>query len=66
MSVQVLGHVAETARVAPLDWYKKTAAEVGGARLRQWAVAASLAVGVPLGLLLIGRASSWLSYPFPH
>jgi hypothetical protein len=66
MTVHVLGHIAETARIAPLDWYKKTAEQVGRAKLRQWAVAASVAAGVPLGLLLLGRASSWLSHPFPH
>jgi len=67
LAVHVLGHIVETARVAPLDWYKKTAAEVEGARLRQWAVAASVALGVPLGLLLLGKAHTWLSaHPFPH
>lgn len=67
MAVHVLGHLAETARVAPLDWYKKTAAEVEGARLRQWAAAASVALGVPLGLLLLGKAHGWLgAHPLPH
>lgn len=65
MTVHVLGHIAETARLAPLDWYKRTARQVRGARLRQWAVAASLAVGIPLGLLLLGRAHTWFGATVP-
>ncbi len=61
MTVHVLGHVLETARVAPRDWYDRARSDVAGARLRQWVVAASVASGVPLGLLLMGRAGPWLA-----
>jgi hypothetical protein len=62
MTIHVLGHVLETARLAPLDWARRTRSEVQGASARQWAVAASLAGGALLGLLSIGAAHSYL----PH
>ncbi len=61
MTLHVLGHLLETARLAPRDWYERTRADVSGARLRQWTVALSVAAGVPLGLLLMGRAGPWLA-----
>jgi hypothetical protein len=66
MTVHVLGHIVETARLAPLDWLNRSHADIAGARWRQWAVAASMALGAPLGLLLMGRASSWFLQPFFH
>lgn len=59
MSAHVLGHLVETARLAPRDWARRSRAEIAGARLRQWVVASSLVVGVPLGILAMGRAGSW-------
>ena len=66
MVFHVLGHLVETARLAPRDWLDRAHADIAGARWRQWAVAASVAIGVPLGLLLIGRANSWFGSPFFH
>ena len=66
MVFHVLGHLVETAQLAPRDWVGRAHADIAGARLRQWAVAASVALGVPLGLLLMGRASSWFAQPFFH
>lgn len=66
MVVHVLGHLLETARLAPLDWLGRTHADIAGARWRQWAVAISVAVGIPLGLLLMSRASSWFGQPLFH
>lgn len=63
MTVHVVGHIAETARLAPLDWMKRARADVKGAAWRQWAVAGSIALGVPLGLLLLGQASTWFNGP---
>lgn len=63
MTVHVVGHIVETARLAPRDWARRTAADVQGARLRQWTVTASVAVGIPLGLLLLSRASNWFNQP---
>jgi hypothetical protein len=59
MTVHVLGHVLETARVAPRDWMRRTRRGVTGAGLRQWTIAASLVVGLLPGLLVLGRAAPW-------
>jgi len=59
MVVHVLGHIRDTARLAPRDWMKRTQADISGAGLRQWAVAGSVALGIPLGILLMSRAGSW-------
>jgi hypothetical protein len=64
MTLHVLGHLADTARLAPRDWTDRARLDVAGAGLRRWAVAASVAAGLPVGLLLMGRASSWSGPPF--
>jgi hypothetical protein len=61
VAVHVLGHLLETARLAPLDWARRTRRDVAGARARQWAVAGSVAVGLPLGLLMLPRVGPWLA-----
>jgi hypothetical protein len=66
MVFHVLGHVLDTARLAPRDWVNKAHADIAGARLRQWTVAASVALGAPLGLLLMGRANTWFGQPLFH
>jgi len=63
MASHVLGHLVETARVAPRDWLRRTRADVAGAGARQWAVAASLGLGAVLGALLVGRAAGWPVHP---
>jgi hypothetical protein len=60
MTIHVLGHLADTARLGPRDWYGRTRREVRGAGIRQWAVVTSVVVGVFLGLLLAGRTGRWL------
>ncbi len=59
MALHVLGHARDTARLAPLDWYGRTRRQVAGAGLRQWTIAAALAVGFMLGALFLGRASQF-------
>jgi hypothetical protein len=61
MTVHVLGHLAETARLAPRDWMRSTRRQVTGASARQWTIAASLIAGVLLGLLLLGRVAPYLA-----
>jgi hypothetical protein len=61
MAVHVLGHLAETARLAPLDWVYRTRSQVAHASARQWALVASLAVGLLLGVAMIGPASHFLT-----
>ncbi|HET9058275.1 MAG TPA: hypothetical protein VFN61_00015 [Acidimicrobiales bacterium] len=64
MTVHVLGHIAETARIAPRDWVRST--RQPGAGARHWLVALSVAAGVPLGLAFMGRASWWLGNVHLH
>jgi hypothetical protein len=59
MTVHVLGHLLDTARVAPRDWVHRTRRSVTGAGLRQWTIAASLVAGLLLGLLVLGRTAPW-------
>ena len=61
MTIHILGHVMDTARLAPHDWLRSTRRDVAGAGLRQWAIASSLVVGVLLGFLIVGRVGPWLA-----
>ncbi len=61
MAIHVLGHIADTASLAPRDWMRRTRREVGGAGLRRWTIASSLAVGVLLGVLFVGRVGPWVA-----
>ncbi|HVA08571.1 MAG TPA: hypothetical protein VNG12_17700 [Acidimicrobiales bacterium] len=60
MAVHVLGHLAETATLAPRDWVGRTRREVAGAGLRQWALAASLALGLVLAFMVVPSVGPWL------
>jgi hypothetical protein len=59
MTLHVLGHLLDTARLAPLDWARRTRRDVTGATARQWALAASLVVGAGLGVLMLGPAAHY-------
>jgi len=61
MTVHVLGHIRETAALAPRDFYWRTRAHVTGAGRRQWALAASLLLGLVLATLLVGQVSHFLA-----
>lgn len=61
MTVHVLGHIGETARLAPRDLYWRTRRQVRGAGLRQWLLLSSLVVGVLLATLLAGHTSHFLA-----
>jgi hypothetical protein len=58
--VHVLGHLADTARLAPRDWLRRSRRQVNGAGARQWAVAASLALGLVLAVIVVPRVGPWL------
>jgi len=60
MAVHVLGHLLDTARLAPRDWLRRTRGQVKGARLRQWAVASSVALGLILSVVVAPRVGPWL------
>jgi hypothetical protein len=59
MTIHVLGHLLDTARLAPLDWARRTRRDVAGATVRQWALAASLVAGVGLGIVMLGPAAHY-------
>jgi len=61
MTVHVLGHLAEVARIAPRDWLRRTRRDVSGAGTRQWLIAASLVAGGLLGLATLSRIAPWLA-----
>jgi hypothetical protein len=61
MAVHVLSHILETAKLAPRDFYWRTRSQVRGANLRQWSLAASLLIGVLLGVLLVGKTGHYLA-----
>ena len=61
MTVHVLGHLGEVARLAPRDWMRRARRDVRGAGGRQWLLAASLVAGALLGLAMLGRVGPWLA-----
>ena len=61
MTVHVLGHLAEVARLAPRDWMRRARRDVRGAGRRQWLLAASLVAGALLGLAMLSRVGPWLA-----
>jgi hypothetical protein len=61
MTLHVLGHLFDTARLAPADLVAATRHQVRGAGARLWALAATLVVGVLLGIVMLPAVSTWLS-----
>jgi hypothetical protein len=61
MTIHVLGHLTEVVRFAPRDWVRRARRDVGGAGIRQWLIAASLAAGVLAGVLVLSRIGPWLA-----
>jgi hypothetical protein len=59
MTLHVLGHLADTARLAPRDFYRRTRAQVRGASARQWLLVGSLAVGALLALAVASKIGPW-------
>jgi hypothetical protein len=59
MTIHVLGHIVETARLAPLDLVHRTRAQVGGASARLWALATSLVLGYLLGLVMLAPTTHY-------
>lgn len=55
MVIHVLGHLRDTARLAPLDYARRTRSEIAGAGARNWAIAASLVVGILLAVVTYGH-----------
>jgi hypothetical protein len=67
MTIHVLGHVLDTARLAPADLLRRTRAQVRGAGLRLWGLAAALGVGAVLAVVTVPAVAPWIaSYGGSH
>jgi hypothetical protein len=61
LALHVLGHILDTARLAPRDWLPRTRRQVRGSGLRQWTVVASLALGLVLAAVVVPHVGTWLA-----
>lgn len=59
MTIHVVGHILETARLAPLDLARRTRRDVSGAGARTWAVTVAVVAGVVLGVLTWGHTGGY-------
>jgi hypothetical protein len=59
MTVHVLGHIVETARLAPRDWTPTSAHSSAGSASRRWALGASVLAGALLGAWGLGHVGGW-------
>lgn len=60
IALHVLGHLLDTARLAPRDWYHRTRRQVQGAGARQWAIATSVAVGLVVAVVTMPALATWI------
>jgi len=61
MAIHVLGHLSETARLTIRDWAGPARQRLSGRGGRGLLQVASLAAGLVLGLVLVGRANHYLA-----
>jgi len=61
MVVHVLGHLVDTARLAPKDFYRRTRRQVRGASTRQWALVGALCLGLLLAVVVAPKIGPWRS-----
>lgn len=61
MVVHVLGHLVDTARLAPKDFYWRTRRQVRGASTRQWALVGALCLGLLLAVVVAPKVGPWRS-----
>jgi hypothetical protein len=59
MTVHVLAHIVETARLAPKDFYWRTRRQVRGASKRQWALMGTLIMGLLLAVVVAPKVGPW-------
>ncbi len=62
MTVHVLGHLIETAQLAPRDWTPRTRNPLPMAAGRRWLVAASVLAGALLGAWGLGHIGGWVGH----
>lgn len=65
MTLHVFGHLRDTAQLAPLDWARRTRANVRGWRTRLSVLAITVLVGVGLGMATWGSAAHY-HFGFGH
>jgi hypothetical protein len=59
MSLHVLGHLVDMLRFGARDWLSRGRDRLSGVGARQFSVAASVAVGVLLGALILPATNGW-------
>ena len=59
MTIHVLAHVVDTARLAPRDWAHSSAVPVRGAAVRRWTLAFCVLAGALLGAWALGHLGVW-------
>jgi len=60
MTVHVLAHLGDLARVSTKDWTRRTRGLVAGSRLRRLSITLSLLAGLALALLTVSRVGPWM------
>lgn len=65
MTIHVLGHLTDTARLAPRDWISTAGRRLSGAGARRWTLVASVLIGALLGAWFLGRVGGYLATS-PH
>lgn len=59
MALHVLGHILDTAQLAPRDFAHRTRKQVRGASARQWLLVVSLAMGIVLAVAIAPKIGGW-------
>jgi hypothetical protein len=59
MAFHVLAHIADTARLAPKDFYWRTRRQIRGASKRQWALVGALCIGLLMGIVVAPKVGPW-------
>jgi hypothetical protein len=65
LAIHVLGHLVDTARLAPRDFYWRTRRQVRGAGARQWAIVGTLCLGVLLAVAVAPKVGPWRAAGIP-
>jgi hypothetical protein len=60
MTVHVLGHAGETARLSTKDWVRRVRGRVAGSRARRLLISSSLISGLVLAFLTVPYVGPWL------
>jgi hypothetical protein len=61
MTVHVLGHLGETAKVGTKDWTSRASRVVAGSKIRRLILSASLIVGLILSFITIPHVGPWIA-----